>query len=145
MRFLSTMLILFFIGFLFYDDHRAKIAGNKVLARNKYAGRLASKLLAEARKNIKGEKSELFYKSVNEALSRFVQDKMNIDLTDFNIQNARTAMKEKKIPEEIIKEYTTLMDECYFSQFSGTQSSMEEKNQVLQKARDTITKMEKYI
>jgi len=134
-----------FAGFLFYDDKRAKIDGNIALKRNRNAGKLAAKFLGEAKKNISQSDASLFYRSVNSALSKFVQDKLNIELTDFNAQNVEQALKKKNIPEDIIKEYTTLIGECEFRQFASASGSEEDKNNIFEKAKSIITKMEKYI
>lgn len=137
--------ILFFIGFLVYDDKQAKISSDRVLARSRKAGKLAVKLLAEARKNINAKDQSLFYKAVNSALSRFVQDKMNIELTDFNTQTAEQALKSRNIPDDLVKEYINLVSECDLKQFAGIGSSEAEKNETMNKARTLITKMEKLI
>ncbi|KAA3617809.1 MAG: protein BatD [Calditrichaeota bacterium] len=137
--------VFLFAGFLFYDDHRAKIDGNIALKRNRYAGKLAAKFLSEAHKNIQMDDANLFYKSVSAALSKFVQDKLNIELTDFNVKNVETALKKRQITDDIIKDYTDLVSECDFMQFASNSGSQEEKQNILEKAKVVITKMEKYI
>ena len=137
--------IVLFAGFLFYDDRSAKIDGNIVLKRSLYAGKLAIKFLFEAGKNIKLGDAGLFYRSISSALSKFVQDKLDIELTDFNVQNVELALKKKNIPDDVIKEYTLLISECDFRQFASASSPDEDKNSTLEKARVIITKMEKYI
>ncbi len=134
-----------FAGFLFYDDKRAKIDGNVALKRNRYASKLAAKFLSEANKNIKSSDVSLFYRSISSALSKFVQDKLNIELTDFNVQNVEIALSKKNIPQDIINEYTSIISECDFRQFASTSGSEQDKNSTLEKARIIITKMEKYI
>ncbi|MCB9058412.1 MAG: protein BatD [Calditrichae bacterium] len=137
--------ILFFAGFIFYDDKQAKISGNIVLAKSIKASKLAAKLLTEARKNISAADQSLFYKAINSALSNFVRDKLNIELTDFNTVTAEHALKAKNIPAEIVKEYIDLVSECDLKQFAGIGSSENEKMMTMNKARTIITKMEKLI
>ncbi len=137
--------IVLFAGFLFYDDRKAKLDGNIALKRNRYAGKLAAKFLAEASKNIKTDDASLFYRSISAALSKFVQDKLDIELTDFNVPNVQAALEKKNIPDDIIKEYSSLISECDFKQFASTTSSGGEKDDTLDKARMIITKMEKFI
>lgn len=137
--------IICFVGFLFYDDNQAKIAGDKVLARSRAASKLAGKLLAEAKSYLNSDDFSAFYKAVNLALSRFVQDKLNMDLADFNAQTAVEALSKKQMPEELISDYSNLVQDCDFKQFAGASSSSEDKKETLEKARIVITKMEKYI
>jgi BatD DUF11 like domain len=137
--------ILIFIGFLFWDDRRAKLDGNIALKRNRYAGKLAAKFLSAASKNVNHEDDALFYRSINAALSKFVQDKLNIELTDFSIPNVKQALTKKEIPGEIISEYADLISECDFRQFASAGSSDEDKKLILEKARSVITKLEKYM
>jgi len=130
---------------LYYDDYRAKIAGDKVLARSRAAGKLAGKLLAEAKNNLNNNNESHFYKAINTALSKFVQDKLNIELTDFNVQLAKDALLKKNMPQELVDEYTNIVQDCDFKQFAGSNSSPENKKETLDKARAIITKMEKFI
>lgn len=137
--------IFLFSGFLLYDDHKAKIEGNKVLARSRYASKLAAKLLADAKSNLNSDNASGFYKSVNAALSRFVQDKLNIELADFNVQTARSSLRGKELPEDLVNQYIALTQDCDFKQFSGTNSSLADKQTTMEQARRLITDMEKYI
>ena len=91
------------------------------------------------------EDSSAFYKAVSKALSRFVQDKLNIELTDFNAQTAKDALAKKQIPQELISEYFDIVQDCDFKQFSGTSGSAEDKQATLDKAKNIITAMGKYI
>ena len=86
-----------------------------------------------------------FYKAVNAALSRFVQDKLNIELTDFNTQTVKDTLTNKHLPDELISEYFDTIQDCDFKQFAGTNSSSEDKKDTLDKAKSVITRMEKYI
>lgn len=137
--------IVFFVGFLFYDDRKAKIEGNKVLARSRFASKLAAKLLSEAKSKLNSEEESGFFKSVNSALSRFVQDKLNIELTDFNVRTARSSLKAKGLPDDLIEDYVDLTQKCDFKEFAGTHSSREEKETVMDKAKNILTRMEKHI
>jgi hypothetical protein len=134
-----------FSGFIIYDDRQLKLAGNKVLAKSRNAGKLAGKLLAEAKTHLKNRNFEAFYKSISTALSRFVQDKLNIELTDFNLQLAKDMLLKKNVPQNLVTEYLDVIQECDFKQFASGQRRNNEMEPFMERAGILINNLEKYI
>lgn len=137
-------LILFF-AFWLYDGHRLRLSGNVALARNRGASRVANKLLADARKKLNSDDHIVFYKAVQSALTRFVQDKKNVDLTDFNEPTVRAAMEKHSVPPEQIEVYLKLLHQGDLKQFSGSNSNLAEKKEFLNRAGDCISTLGKYL
>lgn len=137
--------LVLFAAFWMYDGHRIRLMGNVALARNRSAGRVANRLLADARKKLNTTDDAAFYKSVQMALSRFVQDKKNLDLTDFNELTAREILSRHKVPSEQIDTYFELLRQADLKQFSGATSVPSEKKAFLEKAGTCITTLGKYL
>jgi len=138
------MLILF-MAFIVYDDKQARILGDERLVRSKRAGRLASKQLALARHHLNGSDEGAFYKAVSLALQGFVQDKLNIELTEFSATNVSRKLSERGIPTEDIERYTAILEESDFKQFAGTGSSADERKELYERAKTILTRLEKWI
>ncbi len=141
---ISGLLILF-MAFIIYDDRQARILGDARLVRSKRAGRFASKQLALAKRHLNDEEKGEFYKAVSLALRGFVQDKLNIELTEFSAANVRRKLSERGIPSEDIEAYSSVLEESDFKQFAGTGSSLEERRELFERAKTVLTRLEKWI
>lgn len=141
---ISTALLLF-IGFFFYNEHQARLLGNERLARSLKAGKIAAKQLAQAKGKLSAANQNEFYKAVSAALQGFVQDKLNIELTDFSTANVRRVLSEKGIGEEEISEYIAVLQESDFRQFAASASSADQRHELFERAKVILTKLEKWI
>jgi hypothetical protein len=137
--------IIMFTGFIFYNNYQVKLTGNEYLARSRRAGKYASKQLAEAKKKLSSSQEGEFYKAVSLALQGFVRDKLNIDLTDFSIVNVRTALEKREIDPNEINEYIAILEESDFRQYANTGASSEDKMRAYNKAKEILTKFEKWM
>ena len=137
--------IVVFAGFLFYNDYQVKLSGNEHLVRSRRAGKHASRQLAEAKKKMASANNGEFYKVVSLALQGFVRDKLNIDLTDFSVINVRAALEKKKISKDEIDEYIAILEESDFRQFANMSASADDKTTVYNKAKEILTKFEKWM
>jgi len=137
--------LLLFIGFIFYNEHQAKLSGNERLARSLKAGKLAAKQLAAARAQLNSAGHQEFYKAVSLALQGFIQHKLMIDLTDFSSANVREALSRRGIDLLDMNEYLDVLQESDYRQFSGTSASAEERKQFYDRAAAVLTKLEKWI
>ncbi len=137
--------IIMFSGFIFYNNYQVKLTGNEHLARSRRAGKYASKQLTEAKKKIASLQDGEFYKAVSLALQGFVRDKLNIDLTDFSIANVRSALEKRNIDLNEINEYIAILVESDFRQYANTGASSEDKTELYNKAKEILTKFEKWM
>ena len=86
-----------------------------------------------------------YYKAVSAALRGFVQDKLFIDLTDFTMQKVKKALNEKGIPADQVDEYISVLEESDFKQYANVSSTQQEKQELFEKAKSILTKLEKWI
>jgi len=146
-QFIGTLLlsVILFTGFIFYNNYQVKLTGNEYLARSRRAGKYASKQLAEAKKKMVSTDDGEFYKAVSLALQGFVRDKLNIELTDFSVVNVRTALEKRKISKDEIDEYIAILEESDFRQYANIGATSDDKATVYNKAKDILTKFEKWM
>lgn len=140
-----VLALIFYLSFLVYDDRLARISNDEGLARKSRAAKLATRQLANAHKHIQDQDKSVFYRSLSSALQGFVQDKLNIELTDFSAQNIERALRDYNIEEDEIKEYKTVLEESDFHQFSGSGSSTEECRSLYERAKTILTRLAKGI
>ncbi|MBN2426316.1 MAG: protein BatD [Calditrichaceae bacterium] len=134
-----------FLAFVFYNEHQVKIQSNIKLARSRKAGKIASRHLALAKKKVDQDDQYEFYKAISSALRGFVQDRLGLELTDFNSHSIQKVLSEKGIDEEVITTYTDIVTESDFRQFANIQDSKEARRDFFEKARMVLTKLEKWI
>ncbi|MBN1408288.1 MAG: protein BatD [Calditrichaceae bacterium] len=146
-QFIGTLLmgVILFTGFIFYNNYQVKLTGNEYLARSRRAGKYASKQLAEAKKKILSPDDGEFYKAVSLALQGFVRDKLNIELTDFSVVNVRAALEKRKINPQEINEYIAILEESDLRQYANISASSDDKVTLYNKAKDILTKFEKWM
>ncbi|MGD9487964.1 MAG: BatD family protein [Calditrichaceae bacterium] len=137
--------LMLFIGFSVYNDYQVRLSGNQELARRKKAGRIAGKALADARKKISLENQSEFYRSISQALQGFVQNKLNLELTDFGRQNLEKSLCHKGIADSEIQEYLEVLEESDFRQFANISANNVDKNDLYNRAKSILTKLEKWI
>jgi len=137
--------LILFCSFVIINDYKARLSGNEQLVRSRKAGKIASRHLSVAKKQLNNENQSEFYKAISQALQGFVQDKLNIELTDFSLPNIRKVLKQKGIAEEEIEEYLSVLEESDFRQFANKSAPTSERRQFFKQAVDALTKFEKWI
>jgi len=115
------------------------------LAKRRKAGRIAAKHLSAARKALKPESHNDFYRKMTLALQGFVSDKLNIQMTEFNATTVQDNLGRMGVGKQEIKEYRECLEESDFRQFAGGTVSQEEMLSFFEKSKKVLTRLEKYI
>jgi len=139
-----TILLVFFL-FVLWDERRVKLLSDERLARKSRAGKVAAKQLMVARSHLGDDEDSAFYKALSQALQGFVRDKLNIELTEFSAANIRQVLSKRGIPEEDIREYQTVLEESDFNQFAGKRSGQQGRQELFDRAKVILTRLEKWI
>lgn len=138
--------LVLFAAFVFYNDYQARVSGDAELARSKKAGKMATKRLKNAKSALESDaSSNEFYKALNLALQGFVQDKLNLNLSDFTIERARELLMNKGIESDLIDRYIHILEENDFRQYANIPSSLEERKSAYDQAKKILTQLEKWI
>ncbi len=134
-----------FILFVLFNDYQARLSSDERLVRSRKAGKIAAKQLAKAYEALKSSRQEQFFKAVSAALQGFVQDKLNLELTDFSTPNVRKHLTERKIDQEVIEEYITVLEEADFRQFANIPATSQDLQAFYERAKKVLTSLEKWI
>ncbi len=138
-----TVLILF-AAFFYYDTRRVRLAGNVRLNRRLKAGKQAAKWLKDATRHKEGT-AAAFYKAIDEALSGYVRDKLNMELSAFNSDEIGKYLEKQKVDAMLIKRVKAILQESRFRQYGGGSDNAGDRQKVLDEARELITQLEKVL
>lgn len=114
--------ILLFILVFFLKRKHLKEASNTVLVKNKKARKKAVKKLKTAKKKLEEQDSAAFYEEIHKALQGYISDKLDISISDFNMDKMLRSLKEKEIDETLITKLKELIDESEFVRFAPSQA-----------------------
>jgi hypothetical protein len=146
--FASTLYYLIFaigiLGFIIIILMRRQIIkqnSNKALVRNRKADKYATKRLKQAKNHLHSNEKEKFYEEIIKAIWGYLGDKLNIPTSELSRDNAGEMLTQRKVDQETLQEFYSLMDTCEFAQYapiSGDQSLTND----YQKAINLITKLQ---
>lgn len=124
---------------------REQLLSDESLARRRKAGKIAAKHLSRSKK-LMNENSQIeFYKTLSKALQGFVIDRLNLQLTDFNSASAKEALLKSGVSEDDVNLYIDCLEQSDFRQFSGSSHDERDMKELFEKARQSLTRLEKYI
>jgi hypothetical protein len=134
-----------FVLTILYVRQRDKLRSDLQLARRRKAGKIAARHLAAARKVLKTGSPNEFYKRVSQALQGFVSDRLNLQMTDFNVPAVQKNMEQVGVGPDEIKEYQECLTESDFRQFAGTKVTLQQMTDFYERVKRILTRLEKYI
>jgi len=141
--FYLAFLIPFIIFVLAFILNRKRIKENSdiVKVKNKRANKLAMKKLKLAAKRLENKEKELFYEEILKAIWGYTSDKLNLPLSALNKENISEILREKKIDNEIIIEFISIIDTCEFARYAPASGS-EAMDELYKTTTHTITHLE---
>ena len=126
---------------IFVGKKRAKRAGDVFGNKIRKADKLARKYLSEAKKQLGNQ--EAFYVALEKALHNFLKAKLHIETSDISKEKISEILKSKGVETSIIQEFITVLKDSDFARYSPTTNVM--MKQEFEKAKDVITKVDKYL
>ena len=133
-------LILFITALIIRRKH-IKIQSNKALLKNRKATKIANKRLKKAKQFLISKNKDNFYIEISQALWGYISDKFSIPLAELSMDSVNAALKNKAVSENIIEEFTSLLNKCEFARFAPSEQSFEMEN-IFKIAVDIILKTE---
>ena len=128
-----------------YSAHRNKLRGNIELARKRKAGKIAAKHLTKARQTLKSGDKEEFYRAITLALQGFVCDRLNQQISDFNLVKVEKDLKKSSLGDESVEEYLACLQESDFQRYSGSAAEASELKSFYERVKKILTMLERYI
>ena len=116
----------------------ADIAGQR-LAK---AGKLAKKRLKAARTSLNSN-DEKFYEEILSALWGYLSDKLGISASQLTRDNISIKLSDKKIPEEVINQVISILDECEMARYTPESLSRENRDRVFEQTQNIMERIER--
>ncbi len=107
----------------------------------KKAGRKALKKLDLAKSFIKKQDSKTFYIYNLEALYEYLREKLDVDISDFQLDEIKNTLIQKQVPNELVVELESIIENCQIANYGASPSSSSMEADLI-KSKDIITKLE---
>jgi len=122
-------------------NRRAKRAGDVFGNKIRKADKLARKYLSQAKKQLGNQ--EAFYIALEKALHNFLKAKLHVETSDISQEKIAEILKSKAVEVATIKEFVAVLNNCDFARYTPSTNVL--MNQDFEKAKNIITKIDKYL
>ncbi len=112
--------------------------------RGKKANKIAQKRLKLADSLMKEGKQNEFYDEVLKTLYGYIADKLNLHQENLNKDNVQQELLSKDVPQDIIDQFITTLNDCEFARYAPGDSNANMEN-IYEKAISIISKIEENI
>ncbi|MFV0472160.1 MAG: BatD family protein [Paludibacteraceae bacterium] len=112
----------------FHFKKQIKENSDILLVKNKKANRIAQKRLKTAQKLLLEGKKKEFYAEVMKTVWSYLSDKLAIPVSLLNKENIAENMEQKKVPEEITKQFIEILNDCEFASYAPDYGKREMDN-----------------
>ncbi|GIV43273.1 MAG: aerotolerance-like protein [Bacteroidia bacterium] len=109
----------------------------------KQANKIATKHLAQAKKQMDANAANVFYEEVFKALYDYISFKLNIEKSQLNKESIRERLMGKNVSAESIQKLIDTLDQCEFARFAP--SAAIPMQQIYNQAEQCINKLEEEI
>jgi hypothetical protein len=133
--------LLAFVGLLFFWYSAKKRRGNLAMVRHRKANKVARQNLRKAGEYLGKNDNSAFFEEISRALWGYISNKFNIPLADLSIDTVNYHLANKKISEENINKFTSVLENCEFARFAPGDKS-EIMQSIYNEALGIISKIE---
>jgi hypothetical protein len=119
----------------------SRISGDAALSRRKKAAANALKRLKASYRALETKDCKKFYKTLDEALLKFIADKLNISHAGMITDEIVPVLKDKSVSGEIISDFTKLMDKSASIQYASSNPGYDEMAQDIEKAKTLMSEL----
>jgi hypothetical protein len=119
----------------------SKISGDAALSRRKKAAANALKRLKSSYRALETKDCKKFYKTLDEALLKFIADKLNISHAGIITDEIVPVLKENSVSGEIISDFTRLLDKSASIQYASSNPGYDEMAQDIEKAKTLMSEL----
>ncbi|MGL1933777.1 MAG: BatD family protein [Fibrobacterales bacterium] len=139
----TTTLPLFLV--LIFKKMRGSAGLSSDKRRRGKARSQALKRLKEAQSALNSNDIPLFYTELNNAVTKYLSDKLSVEFIGLTIESAIVALTEKKVSDEQIGQYRSLMSQCDKAQFAALQISTTDMQSDFDTAETLLKSLEKKV
>ncbi len=135
--------VLWNFGFVAYRRRKQKERTHSDFFRSRRAHRMARERLGRAAK-LARDSSKTCYEEVAAALYRYVGDKTSVSASGLTSSTIDAALEERNVPEELRKEFFSVLDRCEEARFTPGERTREEMESVLARSENLIVSVDRH-
>ncbi len=114
-----------------------------VKVKSRKASKIASKHLANAKKQLDAHNSKAFYEDVSRGMYGYLSDKLNIPYANLDRENVAAQLKARGAGDELVTRITDTLDLCEMARFAPVRGISEQE--VFDRTKNMITDLEEEI
>ena len=95
-----------------------------------------------SQKALANDESTKFYNELSKALYGYLEDKLNIQTSDFSIDRALMVLSAREIPERLIDNVKSISERCEFARFAPDNQIDTAASELYELAVKTIVELE---
>ena len=122
-----------------------KLSSNTQLLKYRKAEKLAKKRLKTAQKLMTGSDSLAFYSEISLSMSGYLEDKLNIQKSDFALEKALNRLSEKNVPEELTLKVKEIYEKCEFARFAPSSQTIAAEKNMYDETINVIVKIDSHL
>lgn len=130
------------VGGVILKRRQDKLQGNVRLLRYQKAEKAARKRLKISQKALANDESTKFYNELSKALYGYLEDKLNIQTSDFSIDRALMVLSAREIPAQLIDNVKSISERCEFARFAPDNQIDTAASELYELAVKTIVELE---
>lgn len=119
-----------------------KLSGNVQLMKYRKAEKAARNRLKRAKKLMTGEESLTFYTEISKAMNGYLEDKLNIQKSEFTLDKAVDKLKQKSVDDELIKKMKEIYERCEYARFAPSSQNLTAEQSMYDDTINVIVKLE---
>jgi hypothetical protein len=131
------------IGAYNYRNRMLKLNSDIVMVKNRRAGKVAAKHLANAHKQLVVNNTAAFYEDVFKGMYGYLGDKLNIPYANLDRETIASALKAKSLDEQLVNRVLETLDLCEMARYAPVTHIS--KQEVFEKAKGIISDIENKI
>jgi len=123
-----------------FRNRNRKINSDVVRVKNRRAGKVAARHLANAQKQLAAKNTAAFYEAIFKGLYGYLSDKLNLAVADLNKESIVDGLKDREIGDQLITKLLETLDLCEMARYAPVTQLSE--LEVLEKAKGIINEIE---
>ncbi|MEM7163350.1 MAG: BatD family protein [Bacteroidota bacterium] len=135
--------VLAFLGFMLIRRRKQNELSDVIGTKKKKAGKVAAKRLAAARASLSANNTSLFYEELHLALSKYLNEKINLENADFTKESVQVQLEQRNVPSATISDLIEVLKNCEMAKYAPQTSA--DPNEMLAKGEEIINVLEREI
>lgn len=130
------------IALLIFFRKQARENANVAQMKSKKANKVTTKRLKTANALMGAGKKDEFYDEVLKTLWGYLCDKLSMPVAELNKENVAQQLLQSGVTQEVVEEFTNLLNDCEYERFAPMQNSQDAMNNIYNSSIQVISRLE---